>query len=281
MAKKLGILMIRGSGSPGFDDQEMFIERLFKQLRKEGKAPENEIAWRFINWYEPLETEQQTLISRLEGSSLKVRSMFLRKFLLSNTSDLINYGGRPNESSTAYEEIHQIVTSDIRLLQNELVPDAPLIILASSFGTKVINDHIWDRQQFSIKNPGVPDPLGQTAFERMETVVGLFTFGSNLAIFGASVPIDDLRPIQFPDANLPIAWKPLSKWINIYDKNDPLGYPVTFINQHYADGRVTDVQCNVGNIFTFWNIASHFYFWKSKKVGRRVCKFTSKVLDAI
>lgn len=281
MAKKLGILMIRGSGSPGFDDQEKFIERLFKQLRKEGKDPKNDIATQVVNWYEPLETEQQTLISRLQNSNLKVRGWVLRKFLLSNITDLINYGGRPNRPSTAYKEIHQLVTKDLRTLQNQLVPDAPLIILASSMGTEVINNHIWDRQQFPIKNPGVPDPLGQTAFERMETLVGLFTMGSNIPIFGAAQPIDDLEPIQFPDANLPNAWKPLSEWVNIYDKNDPLGYPITFVNQKYGDGRVTDVQYNVGNIFVFWNIASHFFYWKSSKVCKRICEFTIKMLDVL
>lgn len=273
--------MIRGSGSPGFDDQEKFIKKLFKQLKKQGHNPDADIAYRTINWYEPLETEQQTLISRLQNSSLKLRGKGLRRFLLRNITDLINYGGRPNKPSTAYEEIHQLITADIRLLQNELVPDAPLIVLASSMGTEIINNHIWDRQQFPIKHPGVPDPLGQTAFERMETMVGLFTFGNNIPIFGSEIPIDDLRPIEFPPASLDPALKPLSEWINVYDKNDPLGYPVTFVNQHYADGRVKDVQYNVGNLFVFWNIASHFFYWKSRKVCKRVCAFTIKVLNAV
>lgn len=279
--KKLGILMIRGSGSPGFKDQEDFIDRLFKQLRREGKDPEKHIATQVVNWYEPLETEQQILISRLQDSDLKVRGKVLRRLLLRNITDLINYGGRPNQLSTAYEEIHQLVTKDLRTLQNQLIPDAPLIILASSMGTEVINNHIWDRQQFQTKHPGVQDPLGQTAFERMETLVGLFTMGNNIPIFGAALTIDDLRPIEFPDANLPNTLKPLSEWVNMYDKNDPLGYPITFINSYFGDGRVADIQYNVGNLFVFWNIASHFFYWRSRKICNRICQFTAKVLDVL
>ncbi len=281
MAKKLGILMIRGSGSPGFEDQEKFIERLFRQLRKKRKDPNKDIATQVVNWYEPLETEQQTLIRRLQESDLKVRGKIFRRFLLSNITDLINYGGRPNQTSTAYEEIHQLVTKDIRQLQSKLVPNAPLIIIASSMGTEVINNHIWDRQQFQNLNPGKTDPLGQTAFERMETLVGLFTMGNNIPIFGSALKIDDLRPIQFPDDDLPNAWKPLSEWVNIFDKNDPLGYPITFINQYYGDGRVKDVQYNVGNPLVFWNLASHYFYWQSRKVRKRIFEFTLKMLDTL
>ncbi len=281
MAKKLGILMIRGSGSPGFKEQETFIKRLFSLLRKQGEDPVRDIATQMVDWYGPLETEQQKLIRRLENSGLKVRGRGLRRFLLSNIGDLINYGGRPNRPSTTYEQIHQLVTNDIRSLQDQLRPDAPLIVLASSMGTEVINNHIWDRQQFKVRNPGMPDPMGKTAFERMETLVGLFTFGNNIPIFGAALTIEDLEPIRFPDTDLPAELMLLSEWINIYDKNDPLGYPVTFVNQQYGDGRVKDVEYNVGNLFTSWNIASHFYYWKSRKVCKRVSSFSVRILNTI
>lgn len=63
--------MIRGSGPPEFGDQKKFIRRLFRQLQKQGKDPDRDIALQVVNWYEPLATEQQTLISRLMSSDLK------------------------------------------------------------------------------------------------------------------------------------------------------------------------------------------------------------------
>ena len=278
--KKLGILMIRGSGSPGFEEQDKFVELLFKALDKQGmRNPENVIATQVVNWYGSLEERQQELIRRMENSDLKIKGKILRRFLLSNITDLINYGGRPNQVSTTYDDTHKLVYRDIKKLQDQVEEGAPLLILASSMGTEIINNHIWDRQNFMVKNPGQQDPLGQTAFERMETLVGLFTFGNNIPIFATAFPIDDLQPIAMPASGLSDQLKSISKWYNFYDKNDPLGYPVTFVNQNYKRSYIEDVQQNVGNIFTFWNIASHFEYWKSRKICQRVCAYVLKVFN--
>ncbi len=49
MSKKLGVLLIRGSGESGFNRQEKFLKRLFKKLIRKGIDP-LEIHFEFVDW---------------------------------------------------------------------------------------------------------------------------------------------------------------------------------------------------------------------------------------
>ena len=126
---------------------------------------------------------------------------------MGNIADLINYGGKPNLPGQTYERTHLLVYNAVMELQNRLCENAPLIILASSMGTEIINNYIWDRQ-----HTGAGDPFGATPFERFETLVGLFTFGNNIPIFSSYIKIVDLRPIQFPVPGTQQPYKNMAVW---------------------------------------------------------------------
>jgi hypothetical protein len=274
---KLGVLLIRGSGDSGFKRQEKFIERLNKRLKKKHINPET-ILYAIVDWYAPLQEQQNKLMDRLfNAANIKVKSRLIRKLLLSNISDLITYGGKPERrGGEAYKETHKLVHKSIMELKNHLPVGAPMIILASSMGTEIINDYIHDRQKAEAN-----DPFAGSPFERFETLVGLFTFGNNIPIFAASFDIDTLMPIQFPMPELADHLKSIAVWENYYDKNDPLGYPIKFINHLYENANVTDIQLGVGNPLSSWNILSHFGFWTSDKVEKRICSFISEVMQVL
>lgn len=275
--KQLGVLLIRGSGDSGFKRQEKFIERLNKRLRKKNIDPDT-IHYTIVDWYAPLQEQQDKLMERLfTAADIKVKSRLIRKLLLSNIADLITYGGKPDRGDgKAYKEIHKLVHKSIIELRNQLPGDAPLIIMASSMGTEIINDYILDRQRNE-----AADPFTGSSFEKFESLVGLFTFGNNIPIFAASFDIDTLKPIQFPMPGLADKYKEIAVWENYYDKNDPLGYPIKFINQHYANANVTDIQLGVGNPLSSWNILSHFGFWTSNKVEKRIGEYIKLVSEKI
>lgn len=275
--KKLGILLIRGSGDSGFKRQEKFIDRLNKRLRKKNIDPDT-IGYKIVDWYAPLQEQQDKLMDRLfNAANIKVKSRLIRKLLLSNIADLITYGGKPDRSEgKAYKETHKLVHDSIEELKNQLPEKAPLIILASSMGTEIMNDYILDRQK-----KDVADPYAGSPFERLETLTGLFTFGNNIPIFAASFDVDTLKPIQFPLPGLEEKFKEIAVWENYYDKNDPLGYPIKFINQHYSHANVTDIQLGVGNPLSFWNILSHFGFWTSNKVEKRISDYIRVVVTEL
>jgi hypothetical protein len=271
---KIGVLVIRGSGGTGFERQKKFINKVNKRLAKNG-TDTNQLIYEYIDWYEPMQSQQELLLERMfANKELKLKSKILRKLLITNIADLINYGGKPNSPNQIYEKTQELVHNSINRLQKQLNKNAPMIILASSMGTEIMNNYIWDRQ-----HEGPNDPKGATAFERFETLVGLFTFGNNIPIFGSSTKIEDLRPIRFPAKDILPELKDLAIWENYYDKNDPLGYPIKFINTYYTDANVTDIQIGVGNILSFWNILSHFGYWTSKKIEKRISEFIIKVME--
>jgi hypothetical protein len=274
MGKKLGILVIRGSGESGFKRQEYFFKKVFKLLERKG-VDTTQIQIEYIDWYAYMELHQEKILDRLYSAGIKISGKTLRKLVITNIGDLINYGGIPNLPSKNYEKTHELVHKSIVSLKNNLVEDAPLILIASSFGTEIMNNYIWDRQHGK-----QPQLFGNSAFERFEMLVGYYCFGSTLPIFASSNDIDLLQPIEFPSINLDPKFKSIAVWENYYDKNDALGYPIKSINQKYAAAKLIDIQINVGNPLTFWNLVSHFGYWKSKKLVKRISAYIEKVLSA-
>ncbi len=272
MSKQLGLLLIRGSGESGFQRQEGFMEKLGKDLAKRD-IDINLIQHEYVDWYGPLQEEQKGILDRMEEKGIKLKSRLTRNLIITNIGDLINYGGKPNLPSNAYEETHKLVHQSMLSLKNKLDDNSPLVILASSMGTEIINNYIWDRQ-----NAEGPDPFGNTAFERFETLVGLFTFGSNLPIFASSHDIDALIPITFPSPKLDAELLPKAVWENYYDKNDSMGYPIKAINSNYSNANVVDIQINSGGILTSWNLLSHFGYWKSKNLVKRIGTYIQSVI---
>lgn len=277
--KKLALLVSRGSGSPGFESQEKFLDKFYRDLEK-NDMPHEVLEVQFINWYDRLEDEQQKLVERIEEKT-DVKGLTLRKFLLTNIADLINYRGGHSFESDAYQKTHEAVFNSIQKLQSRVNENTPLCIIASSMGTEIINNHIWDRQQWDIKNPNVTDPFAFTPFEKMQTLMGLFTLGNNIPIFASAYKVEDLRPISFPGIALSNQHKTHSLWENIYDKHDPMGYPIEFINKHYRHANVEDVQMNVGGLITGWNLASHLRYWNSRKLRRHLARKISGIWKAL
>ena len=272
MDKLIGLLLIRGSGESGFQRQKGFMERLAKDLAKRD-IDSNLIQHEYVDWYGPLQESQKSILERIEEKGIKLKSRFTRNLIITNIGDLINYGGKPNLPSNTYEETHKLVHKSIVELKNKLDDNAPLVILASSMGTEIINNYIWDRQ----KADG-SDPLGNSPFERFDTLVGLFTFGSNLPIFASSHDIDALVPIAFPSPNLAPELLPKAIWENYYDKNDSMGYPIKAINSNYSNANVVDIQINTGGVLTSWNLLSHFGYWKSRKLVKRIGKYIQAII---
>jgi hypothetical protein len=274
--KKLGLLMIRGSGHSGFKRQESFMDRLNRKLTRRGIDPD-QVAHGVVDWYGPLQEQQELILNRMKKAGIRLRSNLTRQLIITNIGDLINYGGKPGFPHYGYDETHKLVHQTIKDLQKKLSNNAPLVIMAASMGTEIINDYIRDRQAAS--KEGIEDPKGTSAFERLETLTGLFTLGNNLPIFAASQHIDEIMPIEFPSPLLSHHLRKVAVWENYYDKNDSMGYPIKPLNKHFeAHANVSDIQINTGGIFTYWNILSHFGYWRSGKLVRRIASYIERLL---
>jgi hypothetical protein len=274
--KKLGLLMIRGSGHSGFKRQDLFIGRLKLKLAKIGIDPE-QVAYDVVDWYGPIEEQQEIVLQRMKKARIRLKSISTRQLIITNIGDLINYGGKPGFPHYGYDETHKKVHETMLNLKKQLPGDAPLLIIATSLGTEIINDYIMDRQKAARDNKA--DPLGNSPFERFETLTGLFTLGNNLPIFAASYHIDEIRPIEFPSPHLSPGLREVAVWENYFDKNDSMGYPLKPLNNHFENHAILkDIKINTGGLFTYWNFLSHFGYWRSRKLVQRMASFIKVLL---
>jgi len=188
-----------------------------------------------------------------------------REFLFHMIGDVVAYQPirHPQISAQAlpqqdtYVAVHSVVAQGLRELAQAAGPDAPLFIIAHSLGTVVVSNYIYDLQQeFVFQRHIIPhhvrENMGDTPFERGETIACFISMGSPLALWS-------LRYHTFDQAiRVPV-------WLNIYDKDDLLAYPLEpIIGREY----VRDCPVNAGGTFASATPLSHVAYWTDKDVIR-------------
>ncbi len=278
MDKKLAVVVIHGMGSQVPDYAEPMIEELSSRVAGMGGDP-NQLAWKAIYWADIVQPRQTEYLeeARRQGD---LHCNRLRSFVVSNLGDASAYqrigphsSAEPSAGATTstYLEIHNRVKASIRdLYLDELNgADKPMVILAHSLGGHIMSNYIWDRQHAN-------DTTGLSDFERMETLAGIVTFGCNLPLF--TFAYDPVVPIRFPGNQLPDNIKERAKWVNYYDSDDVLAYPLKAINPDYDAVVEADLEINVGNLLTSWNPLSHTGYWTDDDFTIPVAEFIKSLL---
>ena len=137
--------------------------------------------------------------------------------------------------------------------------------MAHSLGGHIMSNYIWDMQKSTVTT--------LSSFEKMDLLAGMVTFGCNIPLF--TFAYDNVIPIKFPGDALSAESKSKTKWLNYYDPDDILGYPLKAINAAYENIVDEDVPINVGGIFSSWNPSSHTKYWTDNDFTKPVSKFIS------
>lgn len=268
MNAELAILVIHGMGSQTPDFAEKMIRELNDRVSDLDKDPET-IAWKSIYWADILEKRQLKYLrdAKRTGDLDFIR---LRKFLLTALGDASAYQKVDSKENTTYEEIHNRIETEIKDLYSSQLDSTPkpLIVLAHSLGGHIMSNYIWDKQK---SNNSSLSP-----FERMNRLSGIITFGCNIPLF--TFAYKKVEPITFPPKKLPQHLKNKSKWLNFYDPDDVLGYPLKPINSEYRKVVTKDIPINVGGILSSWNPLSHNKYWTDNDFTKPVAKFISSFL---
>ena len=272
MPKELAIVVTHGMGSQNTSFADPMINELDTRIRNLQKNP-NKIAWRRIYWQDIVEPAQLRYFraARNQGDLDYVR---LRRLVLTALGDAAAYRKAPRGSSnTTYTQIHRRIRDEVRrLYRNDLGSQSvPLIVMAHSLGGHIMSNYIWDMQNAA---PGTVSSL--SSFEKMENLAGMITFGCNIPIF--TFAYSPVVPITFPAPQLPNAIKAKAKWLNFYDPDDVLGYPLKPINQAYRSVVNTDMPINAGSIFSSWNPLSHGGYWTDNDFTKPVSRFIARFL---
>ena len=207
--------------------------------------------------------------------------------MINSLGDAIAYLKRvPNQPPDVYLEIHQKVHDVVVDLRSDLGnEDKPLIVIAHSLGSVIMSNYIWDEQN---PIPGAGLWFGGTPFEKMETLTGFFTFGSNIAL--VSLAYDPMQSIDYPPPSLsshfpagtpPADLQNAAKWVNFYDADDVLGYPLRPLSASYGAAVREDREINVGGLLTSWNPGCHGQYWTDNNLTAPVAQGIADVRELL
>lgn len=258
MSKTLGVAVIHGMGT---QRSKAFADPLIDELKSRLDQPDK-VAWRRIFWADVLSARQDKYL-RAANRKNQLDFFTLRCFVVSALGDASAYCRVDDDARSTYGRIHAVIRDEIAALRKTLKSDsAPLVILAHSLGGHIISNYIWDIQ----KKNAIVAP-GDNDFERMRTIAGLITFGCNIPLF--TFAFTKIVPIKLPKG---------ATWLNFFDPDDVLGYPLKPLSPEYRRAVSRDIAINVGGIAASWNPLSHSKYWTDNDFTKPVAKFIDKLL---
>lgn len=281
---ELGVLVVHGIGSQPADFARELEKKVTRGLQERGHTS-GELVWKAVHWAPILERKESELLKRMErGGPLGWGA--LRRFVVHGLADAIAYQPAPETHSRwdVYQMTHRRFRRDVRDLRSALrkhlppdAPDPPVIVIAHSLGCHMISNFIWDAGKQSDASP----------FERMATVAGIVFLGCNIPLF--SLAHKQFKPIAFPHADLPThfpeadpaAVRRAARWLNLYDADDVLGWPLATLSEDYAQSVVEDIQVNAGGLLWSWNPKSHTEYWGDDSVVTEIASLVEGLLHLL
>jgi hypothetical protein len=284
MSAQHGVILIHGIGDQGPDWATAVAERLRQDAsahagRVLGRAPapaDELVAVHGVHWADILQAPQQQLLkilqahqlpARLEGNMLRrlwnQAKHWLRqeerRFVTEFVGDVIGYL-EPAAREAIHARIDEALEAFAALV--EVTEKArPLTIVAHSLGTVIVSDYL--RPRLAARRA-----RHQRGFHHDWRLENVFTIGSPLALFSLRYG----GPEIFTDP--PTIEGPRGRWVNIYDKDDPIAMPIKMLNEAYGRAVLQDVQVDSGDYL----LAHNGYFTHADTLQIMTVKI---VLDAI
>ncbi len=277
MAKSIALLIVHGMGDTAPDFHDELVERLRAQLPDAW----HRIAWRPV-YYQPILQRNERAI--FEQMRPQVRWEGLRELMLFGFSDAASLEHKKELALSPYWQTQRLILERLDEIFDELVDEASgelpgLAIVAQSLGGQVISNYIWDAQQprayagiwngHSGDNTIADAALAGTPrdrFRRMRSLQRLLTTGCNIPVFVAGH--STIEPID--RALLGSGFR----WINQFDPDDVLGWPLAQLSPAYA-ALVEDDAVNASGDTLLGRIKSlspysHTQYWSTPSVIARI-----------
>ena len=267
---KVAVLIIHGMGSQNKYFAGHTIEEINKRVKGYGKSP-TDIAWKPVYWANLIEPRQKKFLDTIVAhKNNDIDFIKLRRFVVSALGDAVAYQNIRGKKSSSYTEINNEVKACVKdLYDNGLGKQpCPLIVMAHSLGGHIMSSYIWDMQQ---------RPLASLSdFDNMKYLAGMITFGCNIPLFSFAYKPADLMPIKFPGPKLSPANKAKAEWLNFYDPDDVLGYPLSQLNNRFKF--IKDKPISAGGWLTSWNPISHNGYWTDNDLTKPAAKLIARFM---
>jgi hypothetical protein len=271
----VALITVHGMGETPPD----YAADLGRRLRARiGPRFTGQVDMRAVYYQDILKPNEREIWRRVEGDSI-VRYDQLRKFLLFGFADAAGLENRKEEAGSVYELAQIEIAKTLLDIYAANGAGTPVILLAHSLGCQVLSSYIYDAQK---ARGGMPVEAGvwrdidhwsrslqgraltesERHFLACGTALGWITTGCNIPIFVAAHKEMTIIPIAPPRPNF--------KWINFYDPDDVLGWPLQPLSEGYRL-LVQDRAINAGHgvinwLVKSWNPLSHSSYWQDEVV---------------
>lgn len=299
MARPVAVLFVHGIRTRGQGFSTHFQEALRRKLRKQrGELKFGEVVWSDI-----VRDKQNNYLNALQKMGLRPQAAF-REFVIQGLGDAAAYT-KGSSRAGVYYEIQDRIHAKLAKLEERTDPDRPLVIVAHSLGCHIVSSMLWDArklrhlpkeqregERYSPFKGDFDRYDSSTPLRRLETLAGLVTFGNNMPIFAFSYEGGDIYTINKPHNGMPPAFPgervsgaalDHARWINIYSRRDPLGYPLKPLTPNYADDeRIEDVRHSVEGFFSppfFGMMDAHTKYWSHGYVVKRTAELVRKLIE--
>ena len=173
--------------------------------------------------------------------------------------DIIAY--QPSGSARAnYDAVQGILAESLGRLAARAGGEAPLCVLAHSYGSIIASDFFYDLEQ-GLRSGG-PTPL-----EQGRTLSHFYTMGSPIALWALRYSGELDRPLTVPAATLERYHPGLrGEWVNFYDDDDVIAYPLRGLGRAYAEAVTRDTKVRLEVPPVSWSPLCHPYYWSDDSV---------------
>ena len=267
---KVAFLTLHGMG----DTPKDFARKMLTKLEATLGPDWSEVKADTVFYQTNLQENQVDLWKRYKADEIagkiKLDHEYLRReIFLYAFADASSMENDREQEHSAYQVIQTVIAQKLMEIHNEQ-GNVPVVIHAQSLGCQVISNYIWDAQQdkpscgyWKYLYPTIESNLSQEQKDvlRLKNLRKIVTTGCNIPLFvsGHSV-IKAIDRSQLGDK---------FEWINLYDKDDILGWPLTPLSDAYRD-LVTDRQINSSGGISGKVLAStplcHSHYWTDNDV---------------
>ena len=244
MARKLVVLVFHGIGTyrQAFRSRETRFDRpLWDGLHhRMGKTLTENVVWVPVLWsLAELEAYEADLIAdRTEWQGL---FGFVASALCDASAYQLIGERHPSYRRSNYYRIQRTVYEALagaeeRVLETGLDPaETPILAVCHSMGCHILSSYAWDAQNRPGRIFNRRGDRKTSSFVRLDNLASAVFTGCNLPLLTAGVPRGEKVPMRIVrDA---ARWGQGQRWLNLYDPDDLLGYPLEREYDGYCTGR--------------------------------------------
>jgi len=210
----------------------------------------------------------------------------IRGFVISILGDAIAYQPIHDEDDAkekqyVYADIHERFCEKLELLSQKAGPNAPLCLIAHSLGSIITSNYLYDLQN-GILPQRIRDRIknSHSPLVKGDTLTHLYTMGSPLAIW--TMRYDDFgKPISFPSPKIRELRLPYGEWVNFYDKDDIMAYPIKHLSELYNAVVTADIEVKNPGFLANTPLGAHGGYYQSEEVIGRIAHSLTEMYSFI